>query len=158
MTKKTLLSLFTVILLLSLNACVPSGGTSSKRSTDGASSNEASETTQGPEFDEEEGVYWYSGSVTYNNTITINENINTVIYLRGQPIHDFLTAEDEDNDLEYKNLSYCMVASYNSVGAQKNLRVRAIPISFKNFTTNTKEYNVLEVLIMFSQQQMLQMP
>jgi len=140
MTKKTLLSLFTVILLLSLNACVPSGSTSSKRSTDGASSNEAEETTQEPEFDEEEEIYWYSGSVTYNNTITINENINTVIYLRGQPIHDFLTAEDEDNDLEYKNLTYCMVASYNSVGAQKNLRVRAIPISFNNFTTNTKEY------------------
>ncbi len=140
MTKRNLINLLTLIFFITLSACVPSGGTSSKRKTSGASTNEAEETTESPTFDDDAEIYWYSGSVSYNNSITINEDINTVIYLRGEPIHAFLTSSDEDNDIEYKSLTYCMVASYNSVGAQKNLRARAVPISFMNFATNTREY------------------
>ncbi len=141
MTKKTLIQIFILVFVATLNACLPSASTSTKRkSSSGASSNETTETTDDPSFNDESEIYWYSGSTTYNNTVTINEDINTVIYLRGQPIHNLLVSRDEDNGIEYKNLTYCMVASYNSVGAKKNLRVRAVPISFMNFATNTREY------------------
>lgn len=139
MTRQILLTLFTLI-IVTLQSCVPQGSSSGKRSTGGTTSNEAEETTNTPDFDDDSEIYWSTGSVTYNNSITINEDINTVIYLRGQSIHDFLTTTLDNSTVEFKDLNYCLVASYNTTGAKKNLRVRAVPISFRNLSTNTREY------------------
>ena len=123
MTRQILLTLFTLI-IVTLQSCVPQGSSSGKRSTGGTTSNEAEETTNTPDFDDDSEIYWSTGSVTYNNSITINEDINTVIYLRGQSIHDFLTTTLDNSTVEFKDLNYCLVASYNTTGAKKMMTLK----------------------------------
>jgi len=129
-----------MLVILTLNSCVPqqsSGG--KRRSSSGASAEPTAKSTPPPPvFDTTGSIYWYSGNSSFDNIITLNEDIATVIYLRGEAVNSFLSSSLDGTALN-SSKSYCMVASYNTSGAQKNLRIRAIPISFFNFQTSTQE-------------------
>ena len=77
-------------------------------------------------------LYWYSNKEIANDTITINSNMSSVIYLRGSAVETFLSKSD-------MNKSYCLIASYNAEFAKKQLRLRAIGINFNNLTLGRVE-------------------
>ncbi|MBI2520968.1 MAG: hypothetical protein HYV97_11140 [Bdellovibrio sp.] len=116
-------------------ACVPqSGGSNARKSSkaDATTSTTTKPTAPAPGFSSSSELYWFSGS-KITGTITINQNIETVIYLRGSPLHNFLA------NSTYFAQTYCMVFGYSHSTARKQLRVRAIPITYNDFTTGTTE-------------------
>lgn len=129
----TIIFIITAVLLAS---CVPSSPSKKRKSTsDDSSVKTNGGTSEEPTFDSGEDLYWYSGS-KIEGTITLNESTNTVIYLRGQELHDFLTVGTNFS------FTYCLVASYQDVDNDTNnehLRFRAVPISFNNITTGVNE-------------------
>ena len=139
-----LIQLLTFTALLVLTSCVPqqsAGGkrkSSSSSATGGSTDNDTS-TPNTPDFTSSEGsVYWYSGNQNLEQIMTINEDTQTVVYLRGEPVHNFLSTDSNNS------FTYCLVLSYNSTDTEKNLRFRAVPLSFYNFTTSSQE-NLLRV-------------
>ncbi len=124
-----------------VTSCVPGQEKSSgRRRTSGASSSDTTTepTPNPPSFDQANPVFWYSGEQSFENIITVNEDINTVVYLRGETINGFLS-QSFDGVTANKNLTYCLVASFNGSGETKNFRARAVPISFTNFSNGTVE-------------------
>ena len=122
-------------------ACVPqSGGSNSRKSK--ANANATSTTTKaapaGPAFPSNNELYWFTGS-KITGTVTVNQNIETVIYLRGAPVHNFLAIKNTANQYIYFDQTYCMVFGYSHSTARKQIRVRAIPITYNDFTTGTTE-------------------
>lgn len=136
--------LLMILGLMSLVAisCVPNqkagGSRRTSRNASAGGSTDTGPTPNPPAFDNPSEVFWYSGESSFENIITVNEDIATVVYLRGNSINEFLAASLDGSTLN-ENLTYCLVASYNTSGAEKNFRARAVPISFFNFTTSTKE-------------------
>lgn len=123
-----------------LTSCVPSQNSSGGRKrTSGATSDDTtSPTPNPPTFSNASPAFWYSGNESFENIITVNEDINTVVYLRGDSINTFLS-QSFDGVNNNDNLTYCLVASYNGAGEKKNFRARAVPISFQNFATGSLE-------------------
>jgi len=124
-------------LLLLVTNCVPqnSGGSGKRRSSAGSSSTTGTTTTQAPapSFASTEAMYWYSGQ-KIDGIITLNQNLGTVIYLRGLNVHNFLA-----NNSFFAN-TYCLVADFPGTSLEKRqLRVKATPISFNNFSSGTLE-------------------
>ncbi len=126
-------------LLLVLVSCVPSqeAGTS-RRSSAATTETTTTPTPDAPIFNNSGEVFWYSGTSSFDSIITVNEDISTVIYIRGEAIHNFLSNSFDGSTLN-QNQTYCLVASYTSSGAKNNLRARAVPISITNFQTNSLE-------------------
>jgi hypothetical protein len=114
-----------------LTSCVPS-----ESSGGGKRTSKQGQTTTTPNTPNEPSfatgsTYWYTGE-SFNGFLTLNEDIQTVVYLRGSPVHSFLNTES-------LNQSYCLVASFNTAGAKQQMRVRAVSISFNNLQTKTVE-------------------
>lgn len=125
----------TILILIAflMASCVPSSPSKKrKKSSTDVGVKKSGGTTTLPNFESGESLYWYSGTKV-EGTITLNENTNTVIYIRGKELHDFLNIGSNFS------LSYCMVASYSSSAAQSHLKFRAVPISFNNITNGTNE-------------------
>lgn len=116
-----------------MGACVnqQAGG---KRTSASASVEESDTDGDGTTIDEDSAqtdISWYSGEYV-RGTITLNESFETVVYLRGLALHNYLGIGSN------ANMSYCVVASFpTQVG--RTLRIKATPIIITNFTTNTKE-------------------
>ncbi len=126
--------IFVMAMTLIATSCVPQKASSSKRKTTSAGTDSSTDTTPDegtPSFSTD--VSWYSGNQDLDSTLTINEDLATVIYLRGSSVNSFLATNAN------MNLQYCLVVSYTDAVAKKQLRARAIPISFFNFATNTQE-------------------
>jgi len=92
--------------------------------------------------------YWYSGSSSIDGTITLNADTQTVVYLRGSEVHNFLSSflaisydpvTDTSKNIYRYDRSYCIVANYEVNTVKTHLRARAVPIDFFNFSTGTKE-------------------
>jgi hypothetical protein len=129
------------LIVLGLASCVPGQKAGGQRKTSRGSSTDTTDTSSTPNapiFENTSEVFWYSGNESFDNIITVNEDIATVIYLRGSSINDFLSASF-DGITNNQNLTYCLVASYNSSGVTKNFRARAVPISFFNFELASQE-------------------
>ncbi len=110
------------ILLLQLVSCLPKASQSNR-----LDSNSTTDTTDDTTIvTHPYGVYWTS-SQNFPTSIAINSDIDTAIYLRGTQIDKFLR-----NNLNYyvasnKLMTYCAVFNFSSVGAEKQLRIQAIP-------------------------------
>ena len=123
----------TTIFLLMLTSCLPTATKSTKlqdASTD-------SETDSSPTFSEDDTIYWYSGS-NIPGTITINYNTQTVLYLRGSYVHDFLSTSTNFYNTDNSTKQYCLVMNFSATD-KKQLRIRALPITYNNFQTGTVE-------------------
>ncbi|WP_127717440.1 hypothetical protein [Halobacteriovorax sp. HLS] len=130
MLKNGFLKIFILIFSVTLFSCVEQGTSTKRRSSNSASASSGAETSAPTDTTE---LYWYFNGQKIEGIVTINQDIQTVAYVRGSSIHDYL-----DQNSNYNN-QYCMAFSYN-VGTTKNmLKVRAVPISITNFSTNTKE-------------------
>lgn len=135
-----IIHLFLVALILALTSCVPTEEAGSRRSSRGATTTPVpTNTPNAPTFENNGSLFWYSGTSSFDSIITLNENSQTVIYLRGEGINSFLGTSFDGTTLN-KDRTYCLVASYNTTGAKQNLRVRAVPISINNFQTNSVEH------------------
>ena len=139
---RSLILIFT--LMIAISSCLPTSPKSNRRNTSNNSSAGAVNTTSAaPPSTFPAAKYWFSGT-TNVETITLNTDTQTVIYLRGSEIHNFLdSVAYYDNTLQ-KNIyqydkSFCIVANYEINTVKTHLRARAVPIDFYNFSTGTKE-------------------
>ncbi|MBT3583873.1 MAG: hypothetical protein HN509_03120, partial [Halobacteriovoraceae bacterium] len=123
-----------LVLMVALSSCVPSssGGKRTKKSDSSSSSGGVVGTPAPPVFNSDEDLFWFSDQKV-TGTITINQNTQTVIYLRGDILHQFL-----ENDSNFTK-AFCMVVSYTDATVKKHLRARAVPIAFTNFSTQSLE-------------------
>lgn len=122
-----------VLLLVGLiltTSCVPqaprgSRTTSTAKLTNGAtpSSTPTTSTTSANTT----SLYWYSG-LSVPGTITINQDTTTVLYIRGTTVDKFLTVAANFSKV------YCIVVKLNDPLSKKDLRARAVPISFSNLS------------------------
>lgn len=130
-----------LISLMLLVSCLPQQKPSSTRKKTSSGTTEETTTVPTPETPDLSllgEVSWYSGNQNFNNIITLNEDLQTVIYLRGESINTFLASSLDGSTLN-QNRTYCLVASFNHASSKKNLRVRAVPVSFFNFEKATQE-------------------
>lgn len=131
------LTLFAITALLVFGqACVPENKSAGRRvsaeGAEGGNANNPEPTSPTTTTD----AFWFSNGQTINGNIIVNENSTDVIYLRGKSVNNYLLNNPTVNDR-----ALCLVASYNQAGtnAKKNLRLRAVPISFNNFSQGTVE-------------------
>lgn len=116
-----------------LSACVPSGTNSGKRKVSSDNSTTTGAETEAGDPEDVSDVSWFN-SAYVTGALTINEDVQTVSYLRGSSVHAFLSAND--NYLK----QFCIVATFTQSGTSADLyRVRAIPLAITNFTTKVKE-------------------
>jgi hypothetical protein len=137
--KKTTQLLLILIYCLAITACVPQSTSSGKRKTSDSAttSTDDSDTTTSTVYGGD--VQWYNSQYV-SGTVSINSNTKSVIYLRGDGIHNFLSQENNIED------TYCLVTSYNESNATANnlYKVRAIPLAITNHTTQSTE-NLLKI-------------
>ncbi|OUR99967.1 hypothetical protein A9Q84_02745 [Halobacteriovorax marinus] len=132
MIKNKVLNILVILFTLTLVSCVDAGsGGKRKTSSASGSTSSPSDTGSTPQALD---TYWYYNGQEITGTMSINQDIQTVAYLRGTTIHNFL----ELNDNYTKQ--YCLVASFNDGALTKNtMNVRAVPIVITNFATNSIE-------------------
>src|SRR5690606_1960456 len=87
-----------------------------------------------PVFSGASEVVWFSEKEIPGNLI-INEDSAQSVYLRGPAVHRYLSQAQNFNRL------YCLVVSFNdpNASAKRQLRARALPISFNNFSQGSVE-------------------
>ncbi len=128
--------IFILAAAMFLQSCIASKPANSRKSLSSSVKNTTT-TTTGPTFASDEALYWFT-SLKIAGTITINQNSSSIIYLRGQTVHNFLTSKDKDGVAYYQNgKQFCLVAGYST--GTKQLRLRAVPIFISNFTTKAIE-------------------
>lgn len=127
--------LFIILTTLVLQSCIAEKPANKKKSTT-ASANTSTATP--PAFASDEALYWFT-SAKVTGTITVNQNSDSIIYLRGSNVHSFLLSIDPTNNLAYyqNQKSYCLVANYGA--SYKQLRIRAVPTSVSNYKTQSLE-------------------
>lgn len=127
--------LFIILTTLVLQSCVADKPANKKKSSAAAAS---TSTPAAPTFAGDEALYWFTSSKV-TGTITVNQNTESIIYLRGLNVHNFLMSIDSTTNLAYyqNQKSYCLVANYGA--AYKQLRLRAVPISISNYATKSVE-------------------
>ncbi|MFT6070840.1 MAG: hypothetical protein ACJAT2_000599 [Bacteriovoracaceae bacterium] len=126
-----------IITSVLLASCVPSSPSKKRKtaSNNGASVDTSNDTSEDPSFNTGEDLYWYSGQ-KIEGSITLNEDTNTVVYLRGSLLHNFLAVSANFNQ------KYCLVTSFTDAdnnGLNEHVRLRAVPISFNNLATGVNE-------------------
>lgn len=128
--------LFLMIATLFLQSCISNEPATKKKSTSSSSTTTTTATT--PTFASDESLYWFT-SAKVTGTLTVNQNTESIIYLRGSYIHNFLLSTDSATNLAYyqNGKAFCMIANYGS--SYKQLRLRAVPIFISNYTTKTVE-------------------
>ncbi len=120
-----------LLLLFLLGGCLPGSdkGSSKLRSAISASPSASGTPTAGTDTD----LFWYSGTINAGKTLIVNANTKTNVLLRGTKIGGYLSSTYSPT---YSDSSafFCMVITFNvaSSGGKNQLRVRAIPDTFKN--------------------------
>jgi hypothetical protein len=134
-------SLFTLIIFVLclglLSSCLsPNTGTGGRRGVGGTAQEESpSQEDKEPEFSSTSQAYWFSSGLENAGNLLINQNTQQAVYLRGPSVHQFLSRSDNFSQV------YCLVVSYNinNPSAKRQLRARALPISFTNFSQGSLE-------------------
>jgi hypothetical protein len=124
-----------LITTLILQGCVGDKGSSNRRTSKSSVVTTPTPTPTTPVFQSDESLYWFSAEKV-TGTITVNKNSDSVVYMRGQYIHDFLTSKDASGEEHYRK-TFCVEADYG--GTNKKLKVRAVPIFISNYTTKAIE-------------------
>ena len=115
---------------MGVSSCLSKGGLSKERegqvvaggeAEGGAAAEEEERTPDDPDLSEYSKIYWHDGDRKIGSKTILNANIATVMYLRGEEVHNFLS---KGNRLEQV---FCLVASFKAQGTQDTLRLRAIP-------------------------------
>jgi hypothetical protein len=132
-TVQNIIFMFTTILFL--QSCVASSPSNTRKSLSSSSVKTTTTTTTAPTFAADELLYWFSGTKV-TGTVTVNQNTDSVLYLRGSNAHSFLSSLDKQS-VEYYRKTYCIIGNYG--GTNKQLRVRAVPIFVTNIATNSLE-------------------
>ena len=123
---------FLLLTALFLSGCL--SGTEGERIVRGGQSNERIPGV--PDFDGDlRPVNWYLEEMIPGD-VTINASIKTIVYLRGEGVHDYLASEG--NHLA----DYCLVASFNQTGLRQQLRFRVVPISLARGEVQEKMFRV----------------
>lgn len=126
--------IFILATTLFLQGCIASKPNNSRKSLSSSVKNTNSTTT--PTFNSDEALYWFT-SLKITGTITFNKNTDSIAYLRGQNVHNFLTSKDSSGVAYYQNgKQFCVAANYNGY---KQVRLRAVPIFISNYTTKSIE-------------------
>lgn len=128
--------LFILVTTLVLQGCIANSPATKKKTTTAAATTSNGATT--PTFASDEALYWFT-SLKVTGTMTINQNSESIVYLRGSNVHSFLLSTDSVTNLPYyqNQKSFCMVANFGA--SYKQLRLRAVPISISNYTTKSVE-------------------
>jgi len=132
--------LFAIIIMLAtvMVSCVPGGSTSSKRDSSNASVSE----DDGNEADDPSYTnsvnFFQNGSTSSTTTISLASDFSTSLYLRGEQVHNFITASNQGT-------VQCLYIPFAQDSIQKVLVLAATPKFFLNFSTGTqvKEYYYL---------------
>ena len=132
-----------VCLISILFSCVPKTNTIS---TSDSTSNKINSTNNGnapgrstsatvdqsPLGEPTKDLYWYSNHTIANETLTINADMLSVVYLRGNKVEEFLNSAGMDQ-------SYCLVTTYAEDNAKKQMRLRTVPINYNNLSLGRVE-------------------
>lgn len=126
-------SFLTILALLCLSSCVPLENEKNSRSRSQASMETPDETNdfaETPDSQSGQELYWFLEGQRVNGPAIVNESIKTVIYLRGDAVHRYLVNHQ---------VPHCIVFNYLIQGQRKQLRSRAIPITYTSpGSTNTE--------------------
>lgn len=130
--------LFLLLTTLILQGCIAQNPGTNRKKSSSSQNSTTNNTTTTPTFNSDENLYWFT-SLKVTGTITLNQNTDTVVYLRGANVHNFLISTDPATNLAYyqNGKSFCLVGNYGS--SNKQLRLRAVPISISNYSTKTTE-------------------
>ncbi len=132
-------SMLLVGMCLFLVSCLGDQKTSNTRRKVSSSNTTSTSTKPAPTAPTQtDNLYWYTNTIIQSDFVTVNQNSQTVIYLRGADINNFL-AKVGTSGVSNFSKTYCIVAQYNNVTAKKQLRARAVPIGFNDFVTKTYE-------------------
>ena len=125
--------IFILFFCLGLISCVPQQQVSGQRQSFAGSTNEGPTSEPEPPVFNSNSPYWHNANKNVGSTLILNENFSTVTYLRGQELHKFLDTDENMSEV------FCLVVSFNSASIADNLRLRAVPESFRNHTTRMIE-------------------
>jgi len=133
MNLKRVFNILILLFAVTLVSCVDAGSGGKRKassSSQGATTDDVDDSNSSETLD----AYWYFDGQKIEGTITINQNIQTVGYLRGKTIHNFLNTDTNASK------KYCLVGSFQDNALPKNtLNVRAVPIVITNFSTKSIE-------------------
>ncbi len=118
-----------------LVSCLPQNASTTRLAQN--STDDTTTDTSPPTFDEI--AFWSTGTVDYPSAITINSNISTSLYLRGSEVHSFLSNDSYFYKSTNQVQPYCLVIAFSSIGANSQLRVKALPFSNVDPKTGIKE-------------------
>lgn len=119
-----LLSIFSILIL---QGCIQAPSNARKKSTSSSATTSTGGTTPGATFSADELLYWFTTSKIVG-TVTVNKNNQDVIYLRGKYVNDFLNTTDASG-VSYSSKQYCLVGSFGTDPAYRQLRIRATPVN-----------------------------
>jgi hypothetical protein len=130
-------TIFLLILILSMQSCVLQAPNSGRKSSILSSSTSGTTSTPAvaPTFASDELAYWFT-TTKITGTVTLNKTSQDIIYLRGEYIHEFLSAKDSSGNYNYKK-QFCLVANFSNSGF-KQTRMRALPLTITTSTTEIK--------------------
>ena len=80
---------------------------------------------------ENSNIYWFS-TIKVEGYLTLNRDNQSIIYLKGGALNTYL-----NRDNNFTN-SYCLTLNFTGT-TKKQLRIRAIPISYTDFSTQQRE-------------------
>jgi hypothetical protein len=134
MKKNGILNLFIILVTLTLVSCVDAGSGGKRKNGSSTSGATSSDTPTDSNPTETLDAYWYFNGQKIPGAMTINQDMQSVAYFRGNTVNSFLNSNDNFSKL------YCMAISLKGSGATSEiLKVRAVPISITNFSTNSVE-------------------
>ncbi|MCK5073015.1 MAG: hypothetical protein KAQ98_06280 [Bacteriovoracaceae bacterium] len=125
-----------VALMLLLASCLPQSPNSGKRKTSLPLTSLDTTPAANPTFTSDDALYWYSNT-RVDGTITVNQDTQNRIYVRGSNLHNFLNGTDSSGTSNFTK-TYCLVVSFNQNGAANQLRTRGVPIQYTNGTSVEK--------------------
>ena len=130
-----ILNLFIILITLTFVSCVDAGSGGKRKSTSSTSGAIGDEETPADSNPNETiDGYWYYNGQKIPGVMTINQDMQSVAYYRGNTVNNFL---NQNSNFSKK---YCMAFSLKGTGATSDmLKVRAVPISITNFATNSIE-------------------
>lgn len=135
-TKNTFLLFLSLIIL---SGCMGSA-TNGKRKSKTSSSSTTDKTTNSPTFTTSQALYWFTNQ-SVQGTLQVASSSDTVVYLRGSYIHNYLSATDSNGELNGNSSNpYCLYIKMTDSTCDKNaLRVRAVPMKVNDVVNNTVE-------------------
>lgn len=137
---KKLTTIIFIFAAFAMASCVPSSPSKKRKS-----SSDSTVKDNGAEVDNESAgdlagdIRWYFGGIENPDanglatSVTLNEDTNTVMYLMGSRIHDFLKIGSN------YSFNYCIVLSFQEATSKSHLKLRAVPGRYTSITTGYQE-------------------